>query len=203
MQTRSDRLLSPVGISGLMSAQESSVSGARALIFAAPMYEDLELWYPKLRLAEAGMEVTVAGMGESSYVGKKGHPIHVDTDVDDVQDRSYDVVVVPGGFGPDVLRTNKTVLQIVKSHLDKGAVVAVICHGGWVLVSAGVLKGRTVTAWGSLQDDIENAGATFVDQEVVVDDNLVTSRNPDDLPAFCREILNLASRQQVTPGQAW
>ncbi len=185
-----------------MSAQEPSVSGARALIFAAPMYEDLELWYPKLRLTEAGMEVTVAGMGEPRYEGKKGHTIQVDADVDDVKDRSFDVVVVPGGFAPDVMRTNKAVLEIVKTHLDRGAVVAVICHGGWVLASAGVLKGRTVTAWGSLQDDLENAGATFVDQEVVVDSNLITSRNPGDLPAFCREILNRVSRQQVTPGQS-
>lgn len=169
--------------------------GARALIFAAPLFEDLELLYPLLRLREAGVEVTVAGLGEDRYEGKKGHPVDADTDVSKVTGERYDIIVIPGGFGPDKLRTDDDVLQIVRRHIQDGAIVASICHGPWVLASAGVLEGRKLTSWPSVRDDLRNAGAEVVDEEVVVDGDLVTSRKPDDLPAFCRAILGLLAER--------
>lgn len=182
-------------------AQEVSgprFEGRRALIFAAPMFEDLELLYPLLRLREAGLEVTVAGLGEDQYKGKKGHPVDTDVDVDAVKGERFDLVVIPGGIGPDILRTDRTVLDIVRDHMKDGSVVvASICHGPWVLASAGLLDGRKVTSWPSIKDDLVHAGAEWVDEEVVVDGNLITSRNPDDLPAFCRAILTgLAERTE-------
>ncbi len=176
-------------------------TGGRALILVGPEYEDLEAWYPRLRFMEAGMDVTVAGLGEKEYTGKKGHPIQVDADVSDLVDDRFDIVVVAGGWAPDKMRQDHSVLKIVKDHMETQAVVAAICHGGWVLASADVIRGRRVTAFKSLQDDLRNAGAEFVDEEVVVDGNLVTSRDPFDLPAFCRESLGLLA-QQVAPGQS-
>lgn len=171
--------------------------GTRALVFAAPLFEDLELLYPLLRLREAGVEVTVAGSGDETYEGKRGHPVTTDTDVSKVTGERYDVVVIPGGFSPDKLRTDDDVLQIVRRHIQDDAIVASICHGPWVLASAGILEGRKVTSWPSVRDDLRNAGADVVDEEVVVDGNLVTSRKPDDLPAFCRAILTrLAERTE-------
>lgn len=171
------------------------------MILVGPQYEDLEAWYPLLRFKEAGMEVQVAGLGEREYTGKKGHKIQVDADASDLVDESFDVLVVVGGWAPDKMRQDPSVLRIVVNHMEREAVVAVICHGAWVLASAGVLQGHRVTAFKSLRDDLVNAGAEFVDEEVVVHGNLVTSRDPSDLPAFCREALSLVARK-AAPSQA-
>jgi protease I len=183
-----------------MTNAQSDLKGGRALIIVGPQYEDLEAWYPRLRFMEAGMEVIIAGIGDKEYTGKKGHTIAVDADASELVDESFDIVVVVGGFAPDAVRMNDAVLRIVRKHM-KESVVASICHGPWVLASAGVLEGRTVTAFKSLKDDLTNAGAKFVDKEVVVDGNLVTSRNPFDLPAFCKASLGLLQKQ-VAPGQS-
>lgn len=154
-----------------------------------PDYQDLEVWYPLLRLKEAGLEVVTAGIGASDYTGKFGYPIQVDVQTKDVAGQSFDVVVVPGGWAPDKIRMDVAALQIIRAHMEAGAVVAAICHAGWVLASADVVRGRRVTAYQAIRDDLINAGASFVDEEVVVDGNLVTSRKPEDLPAFCQAIL--------------
>jgi protease I len=159
-------------------------------------YEDLELWYPKLRLTEAGHEVLVIGGGEKSYTGKKGYPVEPDRAIGDVRASDLDALVIPGGWAPDFMRRDRRFADLVRAIGEAGKPVAAICHGGWMLVSAGLAKGRTVTAFHSIKDDLVAAGATFVDEEVHVDGNVVTSRKPADLPAFCRELLKLIESAQ-------
>ncbi len=162
----------------------------RVAILVEDFYQDLEVWYPLLRLKEEGFEVvTVEPNGRKEYKGKNGYPIVVDKSIDQVKPADFDAVVIPGGWAPDKLRLSRKVLDFVKSIHDSGKVVASICHGGWVLVSAGICKGKTLTSYIAIKDDLVNAGAKFVDQEVVRDQFLITSRKPDDLPAFCREII--------------
>jgi protease I len=171
------------------------LQGKKVLIFAGPMVEDIELLYPLYRLREEGAEVTVAGLGEQTYTGKKGHPIECDTSVDQVRARDFDAVVIPGGYAPDHFRRSEPLLEVVREAYDEGTPVAAICHAGWVPASAGIVKGKQVTSFHSIKDDLVNAGADWVDREVVVDGNLITSRNPDDLGAFCRAIIEaVASR---------
>jgi protease I len=170
------------------------LKGKRILIFAGPLFEDVELLYPLHRLREEGAEVVVAGLGEASYTGKKCHTVEVDTDVERVDSRRFHAVVVPGGFAPDYFRRSERLLEIVRDMHDEGRPVAAICHAGWVPVSAGIVKGRRMTSFPSIRDDLVNAGADWIDREVVVDDNLITSRNPDDLGAFCRAIIEAVER---------
>jgi len=167
-----------------------SLAGKRVAVLAENSYEDLELWYPLLRMREEGAETFVVGTGSSSsYTSKHGYPITVDAEADTVSASQFDAVVVPGGFAPDRLRRYPAVLKLVKEADEQGKIIGAICHAGWVLVSAQVLKGRTVTSVKAIKDDIVNAGANWVDQEVVRDGNIVTSRTPEDLPAFCREMI--------------
>ena len=167
-----------------------SLAGKRVAVLAENSYEDLELWYPLLRLREEGAETVVVGTGSSSsYTSKHGYPITVDAEADTVSASEFDAVVVPGGFAPDRLRRYPAVLKLVKEADEQGKIIGAICHAGWVLVSAQVLKGRTVTSVAAIKDDIVNAGANWVDQEVVRDGNMVTSRTPEGLPAFCREMI--------------
>lgn len=161
----------------------------KIMIFAEAYYEDLELWYPKLRLAEEGAKVVVAGTGEKTYKGKNGYPIEVDGDIKSYKARDFEAVVVPGGWAPDKLRRHKEVLDFVKEMHKDGKVVAAICHGAWVLASANIIKGKKLTCVSAIKDDVINAGAEYLDKEVVVDGNIITSRMPADLPAFCREII--------------
>src|SRR3989338_6064406 len=162
----------------------------RIAILIEDFYQDLEVWYPLLRLKEEGFEVvTVEPNGRKEYKGKFGYPITVDRSINEVSARDFDGVVIPGGWAPDKLRLSKKVLEFVKELFDQGKVVASICHGGWVLASAGICKGKTLTSYVAIKDDLVNAGAKFVDGEVVQDGNLITSRKPEDLPAFCRAIL--------------
>lgn len=165
------------------------LNNKKVMIFAENIYEDLELWYPKLRLAEEGAKVVVAGTGDKTYKGKNGYPLEVDGDATDYKAKDFDAVIVPGGFAPDKLRRHKEVLDFVKEMHSAGKIVAAICHGPWVLVSAGILKGKKLTCVSAIKDDVMNAGARYSDEEVVVDGNIITSRKPDDLPAFCREII--------------
>ena len=168
----------------------------KVIIFAENIYEDLELWYPKLRLMEEGAKVVVAGTGEKIYRGKNGYPLEVDGNIKDFKPKDFDAVVIPGGYAPDKLRRYKDVLDFVREMHNKEKVVAAICHGPWVLVSAGILKGKKVTCVDAIKDDVINAGAQYSDKEVVVDNNIITSRKPDDLPAFCKEIIKALSKLQ-------
>lgn len=176
------------------------LTGKRILILAGPLFEDVELLYPLYRFREEGAEVVVAGLGEREYRGKKGHPVDVDTDVELVSSSEFDAVVIPGGYLPDHLRRSEKVLEIVREASEAGKVVAAICHGPWVPVSAGIMKAKRATSFWSIRDDVVNAGADWVDQEVVVDENLITSRQPDDLGAFCRAIIESLIREpEKTP----
>lgn len=167
-----------------------NLSGKRAVILAENLYNELELWYPLLRLRGTGMMVRVVGTGSAStYTSKVGMPVQVDTTADQVSAKDVDAVIIPGGYAPDHLRRYPAVLQLVREAFNQGKVVAAICHAGWVLASAGILKGRKVTSFFGIKDDMVNAGATWVDQEVVQDGNLITSRKPEDLPAFCDAII--------------
>jgi protease I len=162
-----------------------SLKGKKIAVLAEDIYEDLELWYPYYRLLETGAEVIVVGTGSAKqYDSKHGYPVKVDFDADQVSVDDIDGVVVPGGFAPDRMRRYPAVLNLVKTACDQGKLVASICHGGWVLVSAGVLKGRKATCVSAIKDDIINAGATYIDKAVVVDGNLITSRTPVDLAAW-------------------
>jgi protease I len=167
------------------------LAGKRAVVLAENDYNDLELWYPLLRLREAGLEAQVVGTGSATkYTSKYGFPVEVGASADQVNAKDVDVVVIPGGYAPDRLRRHPAVLKLVREAFEQGKVVAAICHAGWVLVSAGVLKGRKLTSVAAIKDDMVNAGATWLDQEVVRDGNLITSRKPEDLPAFMEAILH-------------
>lgn len=166
------------------------LKGKRVAVLAEEMYQELELWYPVLRMREAGAELRIVGTGSSpTYASKHGYPVTVDTTADKVSSADFDAVIVPGGFAPDRLRRYPAVLNLVRDCFQMGKVVAAICHAGWVLASAGILKGRRVTSLSAIKDDVANAGATWVDEPVVRDGNLITSRTPDDLPFFCDAII--------------
>lgn len=164
--------------------------GQRVLCFTGDIYEDLELWYPKLRLQEAGAEVVVAGERAGvRYAGKHGYPCLSDTAIDDMRSQDFHGLLVPGGFMPDRLRRLPKVLALVREFFEAGKPVAAICHGGWIPISAGIYRGVRVTGSPGIKDDLVNAGAIYVDASVVVDGNSISSRRPDDLPDFCRALI--------------
>ncbi len=166
------------------------MSKIRVAVLIEDYYQDLEVWYPILRLREEGIEVvTVEPNGRKEYKGKNGYPIEVDKSIHEVRAADFDGVVIPGGWAPDKLRLSEKILDFVKTLFDRGKVVASICHGGWVLASAGICKGKTLTSYIAIKDDLVHAGGNFVDREVVRDGNLITSRKPDDLPAFMKEMI--------------
>lgn len=168
---------------------EKLLTGRKIIVLAEDLYEDLELWYPVLRLREEGAEVIIAGTGGQAYTGKNGYPVTVDTSADRISAEDFDAVVIPGGYAPDRLRRYPAVLALVREVFRQGKVVAAICHAAWVPISAGILKGRRITCFSAIKDDVINAGAEYEDAEVIRDGNLITSRQPSDLGAFCREII--------------
>jgi protease I len=171
------------------------LTGKRIAILAENMYQEMELWVPFYRFKEEGAEVKVIGAGGAkSYTSKLGYPVTVDVQADQVKAVEFDAVVVPGGYAPDMMRRHPAMVALVRDAAQQGKVVAAICHAGWMLVSAGVLKGRKATSFFSIKDDLIAAGANWVDEEVVVDGNVITSRKPDDLPAFCRTIVQALSK---------
>lgn len=164
----------------------------KILCFVDDVYEDLELWYPKLRLIEAGYEVVVAGpQAGARYKGKHGYPCESDAAIADQCAEDYAGLLVPGGFMPDKLRRDPHVLQLVRDFSASGKLVAAICHGGWIPISAGVYRGVRVTGSPGIKDDLVNAGALWEDAPVVVDRHFVSSRKPDDLPWFCQQMLQV------------
>jgi len=168
------------------------LEGKKVIVLAEEIYNEQELWYPYYRLLEAGAEVTLVGTGSAkTYRGKFGIPVTVDADAKDIDPASYDGVVIPGGYAPDKMRLSKPMVGLVRTLNESGKVIAAICHAGWMLASAGVARGKTLTSYVAIRDDLVHAGAEWVDDEVVVDGNLVTSRTPADLPAFMRETIRL------------
>ncbi len=166
------------------------LKGKRIAILAENNYNTRELWYPYYRMIEAGANVKIVGIRSvKEYVSKVGLPVTVDVAAEDVSGKDFDAIIIPGGYAPDLMRRHKSMLKLVKEINEKGGIVATICHAGWVAISAGILKGKRFTCTPAIKDDVVNAGAEYVDKEVVVDGNLISSRKPDDLPAFCRAII--------------
>jgi protease I len=166
------------------------LNGKRVALLAENHYQDQEFWYPFYRLKEEGAEVVVVGTGSAKmYTSKFGYPIDADKSASEVLAADFDAVVIPGGYAPDLMRRYPDMVKLVREAFLADKVVASICHGGWMLASAKILQERTVTSFFAIKDDLEHAGAKFVDAEVVIDGNLITSRMPDDLPAFLRAII--------------
>jgi protease I len=174
----------------------AELADRRLLMFVEDVYEDLELWYPKLRLSEAGAHVTVAGpKAGREYRGKHGYPCVADATIAEMEAADFHGVVIPGGFMPDKLRRDPKVLQLVRSFAEAGMLVAAICHGGWIPISAGVYRGVRVTGSPGIKDDLVNAGAHWEDAAVVIDRYFVSSRKPDDLPDFCRAVIQVLTKR--------
>lgn len=162
----------------------------RAALLLENQYEDLEFWYPRFRLEEEGFEVVVIAPEKGKiYHSKHGYPARSDESAGEVQAVDFRIVIVPGGYAPDYMRRYESMVYLVKDAAERGRIVGAICHGGWMLASAEVAEGRTLTSHEAIRDDLRHAGANWVDGEVVVDGNIITSRKPRDLPAFMRAIL--------------
>ena len=165
------------------------LTGKKIAILVEDFYDDLELWYPYYRLLEEGAEVKLVGPAAKVYESKHGLPAKADLSAEEAKADDFQGIVVPGGYAPDKLRRYPKILDLVRGIFEKSGVVASICHGPWVLISAKIMQGKKTTAVIALKDDLENAGAIYLDNEVVIDDNLITSRSPLDLPAFLPAII--------------
>jgi protease I len=165
------------------------LKGLRIGILVEQQYQELEFWYPRLRFEEEGADMVVIGpAAKETYASKLGYPATSDAAAGEVQPGDLDALIVPGGFAPDFMRRTPAMVDLVKAVAERGAIVAAICHAGWMLVSADLVRGRRVTSFPSLKQDMKNAGGTWVDEAVVRDGNIITSRVPGDLPAFCLAI---------------
>lgn len=170
------------------------LAGKRLIVLVEDLYQELEVWYPLLRMREEGAEVTTVGTEAGvTYKSKTGYPITSDAASRDIDVNAYDGIIIPGGYAPDLMRRHPATVSLVRESFEQGKVVAAICHAGWMLASADILRGRKVTGFFAIRDDLVNAGAQYEDAEVLVDGHLITSRIPDDLPAFCREIIRALS----------
>lgn len=168
------------------------LTGMKILAFTDDEFEDLEMWYPILRLREAGAQVDIAGTKKGQvYQGKYGVPLTSDYEFGEVASSDYAGLYVPGGWAPDKLRRFADVLRLTREFHEAGKPIAQICHAGWVLISAKIVSGYTMTSTPGIRDDLENAGAIWVDQEVVVDRNIVSGRRPPDLPAFTKAFVDV------------
>src|SRR5437870_3136504 len=166
------------------------LQGKRVAVLVEQQYQEMEVWYPIYRLREAGCKVTLVGPeAGQTYPSKLGYPAKSDKGIGQVGTKDFDAVVIPGGFAPDFLRRTEAMIRFVSDMAEEGKIVAAICHGPWVLCSTQALKGRKATCFVAIKDDVINAGAKYVDAEVVRDGNIITSRKPDDLPAFLTTIL--------------
>jgi protease I len=166
------------------------LSGKRAAILVEQQYQELEVWYPLYRLREAGCKVTLVGPeAGQTYPSKLGYPAKSDKAAREVSANDFDLIVIPGGFAPDFIRRTEAMIRLVSEMAEQGKVVAAICHGPWVLCSTQALKGKKATCFMAIKDDVINAGAKYIDAEVVRDGNLITSRKPDDLPAFLTTVM--------------
>ena len=172
-----------------------SKSPKKVAVLVEDLYQVLEVWYPIFRLQEEGIVVQTIGTGKKdTYQSKEGYPIKVDLSIEQAKVEEFDGVIIPGGYAPDILRRYEKVVNFVKRLYIDGRVVAAICHGGWLLVSAGILKGHKATCFFAIKDDLIAASAKYIDQEVVVDNNLITSRKPEDLPRFMQEIIKMVKQ---------
>ena len=179
------------------------LQGKRAAVLVEQQYQEMEVWYPIYRLREAGCKVTLVGPeAGQNYPSKLGYPVKSDKAAQDVSAKDFDLLVVPGGFAPDYLRRHESVLRLVSDMAEQGKIVAAICHGPAVLCSTQALKGKRATCFFAIKDDVSNAGARYVDEEVVRDGNLITSRKPDDLPAFMQAIIQAVREAKPATAKA-
>ena len=177
-----------------MGDNTEPLDGKRAAVMIGPLFEDAEATYPYYRLKEAGAAVELIGVESgASLTGKKGAVLTTDRAASELSAEDLDMLVIAGGFGPDKLRCDEGVQALVRGMDERGKPIAFICHAGWVPISAGIAAGRRVTSYPTIADDLRNAGAEWEDSEVVVDANLVSSRRPEDLPAFMRALIEIAA----------
>lgn len=165
------------------------LSKVHILTIVDDIYEDLELWYPLMRLEAAGAKVTVAGLEKKIYSGKHGYPAEAKSLISEMNSKDFDGFLIPGGFMPDKLRRIAKVLELTREFDEQGKLIAMICHAPWIPISAKILGGRTVTSTPGIRDDVENAGARWLDEAVVIDRNIVSARRPPDLPQFGEAII--------------
>lgn len=173
-----------------------NLKNKKVAILVETLYNDLEFWYPYYRLKEEGAEVSVVGPEAGArYKGKDGISAKADKGMNDIKAGDYDGLIIPGGYAPDHMRRHPAMVGLVRDFHEAGKTVAAICHAGWMLASADILRGRKATSFFAIKDDMVHAGADYIDQEVVVDRNLITSRTPDDLPAFMKAIIKNLTRK--------
>ncbi|MBY0456748.1 MAG: type 1 glutamine amidotransferase [Gemmataceae bacterium] len=173
-----------------------NLTGKRVAVLVEQQYQEMEVWYPVYRLREAGCAVELVGPeAGKAYASKLGYPAKSTLAAGDAKADAFDAVVIPGGFSPDYIRRSAAMLDLVRGLHARGKPVAAICHGPWVLCSTTALQGRKVTCFHSIKDDVVNAGGTYVDQEVCVDGNVITSRTPDDLPAFMKALMEMLAKE--------
>ena len=174
-----------------------NIKGKKVALLVERQYHTLEFWYPLIRMREAGADVLVVGPeAEKTFTSKVGYPAKSEKAAKDINVDEIDAVIIPGGWAPDYMRRTSAIVELVQKALEQGKVVAAICHAGWLLCSTGMLKGRKLTSFSSIKDDMENAGAIWSDEPCVIDENLITSRTPDDLPYFTRAIVSSLSGSQ-------
>jgi protease I len=173
-----------------LNGEIKKLAAKKVAIMVDQMYQVLEVWYPYYRLLEGGLRVDfVAAEAKKQYLSKEGYPCISDIAAGKANADDYDCMIVPGGFAPDFMRRSEDVIKFANDMVNAGKVIAAICHGGWLLCSTNIYKGKKATCFMAIKDDIKNAGAQYLDDECIVDSNLITSRKPDDLPAFCSAIL--------------
>jgi len=191
-----DREVSQIGPGGHREERESmKLKGKKIALMVDREYQELEVWYPYYRLGEEGAEVVrVAPRAAEQYPSKLGYPCPSDAAAGELDAGEFDAVVVPGGWCPDYMRRDESMIRFIRQAARAGIVLAAICHGGWMLCCTDALKGRKATSFIAIRHDMINAGAEWVDQEVVIDGNVITSRRPDDLPAFCAAVIKALGR---------
>ena len=171
----------------------------RALIISADLFEDSELYIPYQYLGELGISVDIASLKKGTIIGKHGFSADVTMTLDEVDPKRYDILILPGGKAPSAIRKEPKALEIARYFFEQNKLVAAICHGPQILISAGLLEGRVVTGYKSIAEELKNAGAIYKDEEVVVDNNLITSRQPSDLKAFMEAIKQGLKMKQSCP----
>ena len=170
------------------------LQGKKIAIMLDQAYQEMEVWYPYYRFAEAGAEVVLVGPAAgATYPSKLGYPCVSDKAAGEVNGGDFDAVIIPGGWAPDFMRRDESMIRFIRQCAEAKIILAAICHGGWMLCCTNALEGRRATSFIAIRHDMINAGANWIDEECVIDGNVITSRTPDDLPAFCKAIIKALS----------